>query len=346
MNPVASDPSGPHRSEPRPGSDLGRHEPLLDGPTLAGSHGKVTLMDARHLPADLEWPVRLSRRVPFSALAALLNITAARQIRGRRLLILCVIFALPIVFAILAHRFQDPYQLDDVEAVLIFGLIPNAFLPLAALLFSSGMVQDDVEEQTLTYLLIRPIPRWLIYLVKVAGTWLVISLLNTLFTTAALVAVYWGTGVLAPGALLQRAVILAAILALSLFTYTALFGGLGLLTRRSLVVGVAYIIVFEGVVANIDFMIRHVTVMYYVRNLCVRWLGLRVIDWSIEPSTAPSVTTCLLTLIGAGVVFALLGACTLQRAGVPGQDARGKLKWTPRGPGGPWPAPTATGFHL
>ena len=29
---------------------------------------------------------------------------------------------------------------------------------VAALLFASGMVQDDVEEQTLTYLLIRPVP--------------------------------------------------------------------------------------------------------------------------------------------------------------------------------------------
>ena len=276
MNPVASDPSGPHRSEPGPSFDPG-------------------FKDFRGLSADFEGPVRLSRRVPFSALAALLNITAARQVRGRRLLILCVLFALPILFAVLAHRFEDPYRLEDVEAVLIFGLIPNAFLPLAALLFSSGMVQDDVEEQTLTYLLIRPIPRWLIYLVKVAGTWLVISLLNALFTAAALVAVYWGTGELAPDALFQRAGILAAILSLSLFAYTALFGGLSLLARRSLVLGVVYIIVFEGVVANIDFMIRHVTVMYYLRTLSVRWLGLRVGDWAIDPATAPSATTCLLT---------------------------------------------------
>lgn len=308
MNPVASDASGSHRSESGPPSNLGLHEHLIDGSALHGAHGKASPKDSRGSPAGLEWPVRLSRRVPFSALAALLNITAARQVRGRRLLILCVLFALPILFAVLAHRFADPYQLEDVEAVLIFGLIPNAFLPLAALLFSSGLVQDEVEEQTLTYLLIRPIPRWLIYLVKVAGTWLVITLLNALFTTAALVAVYWGTRVLAPDALLQRAGILAAILSLSLFAYTALFGGLSLLTRRSLVLGVAYIIVFEGVVANIDFMIRHVTVMYYVRNLCVHWLGLRVSDWAIDPATAPGVTTCLLTLIGTGSVLALLGA--------------------------------------
>jgi ABC-2 type transport system permease protein len=307
MKPVASGPPGPHRSESSPGANPGLHEPLLDGPVPAGSHDRAT-HDFRDLSADRELPVRLSHRVNFSALAALLEITVARQIRGRRLLILCLIFALPILIAVLAHRFQDPYQLEEVESLLIFRLITNAFLPLAALLFAAGMVQDDVEEQTLTYLLIRPIPRWLIYLVKVAGTWLVISLLNALFTTAALVAVYWDTAVLALGALFQRAGIIAAILSLSLFTYTALFGGLSLLTRRSLVLGVGYILVFEGLVANIDFMIRHVTVMYYVRNLCVHWLGLRVVEWAIDPATAPSVTTCLLTLIGTGFALALLGA--------------------------------------
>lgn len=250
-----------------------------------------------------------SRWVPASAIVTLLSITAARQVRGRRLLMLGVLFALPLVFAVLAHRFQDPYQLEDVEAVVILGLIPNAFLPLAALLLAAGMVQDEVEEQTLTYLLIRPIPRWLIYLVKLAGTWLVLSLLSAVFTAAALVTVYWGTDALAGHALAQRAGTLGATFALGLLAYTTLFGCLGLVTRRALVVGVLYIVLLEGVVANIDFMIRHATVMYYVRTLCIRWLDLPVSDWSINLDKAPSATTCLLALTGAAGLLAVLGAC-------------------------------------
>jgi ABC-2 type transport system permease protein len=307
MKQTASGPSGPRRAESGSGTESGSQELLLDG-TALGETVDRTPQDSRAASTNQDRPVRLSRRVPLSALAALLEITAARQVRGRRLLILCVVFALPILFAVLAHRFQDPYQLEDVEAALVLGLILNAFLPLSALLLSSGMVQDDVEEQTLTYLLIRPIPRWLIYLVKVAGTWLVLTLLNALFTAAALVAVYWDTEALSAGALAQRAGMLIAVQSLSLFTYTALFGGLGLLTRRSLVLGVAYIIVIEGVVANIDFIIRHGTVMYYVQSLCVHWLGPRAGGWAIDASKAPSVTTCLVTLMLAGCVLALLGA--------------------------------------
>ncbi|MGC8643594.1 MAG: ABC transporter permease [Isosphaeraceae bacterium] len=253
-------------------------------------------------------PPRLSRRVPLSALAALLRITADRQLRGRGLLLLCLLFSLPILFAVLARRYQDPYRSADAESSLIFVLIPQALLPLAALVFAAGMVRDDVEDQTLTYLLIRPIPRWMIYLVKLVGTWLVTALLSSCFTAVALAAVYWGTGELTTGALFQRAAIFAGILSLSLLAYTAIFGLLGLLLRRSLLLGISYILVFEGIAANIDFVFRRATVMYHVRVLSIRWLGLPGIDWSIDPATAPTATTCLITLLAIGAAPALAGA--------------------------------------
>jgi ABC-2 type transport system permease protein len=215
---------------------------------------------------------------------------------------------MPIFLAILAHRFEDPYRAARTEDILILGILPQALLPLVALLYSAGMVQDEVEEQTLTYLLIRPIPRWMIYLVKLAGTWLVISILMSLFTAAGLVAVYWNTSEQPAGALVQREAVLCGIFALGLLAYTAIFGLLGLLVRRALVLGFAYIVVLEGVAANIDFVFRHLTVMYYVRTLCIRWLGLSGADWSIDPGAAPSTSTCVLALVGVSAVPALLGA--------------------------------------
>jgi ABC-2 type transport system permease protein len=259
-------------------------------------------------PLSLE-PVRLSRWVSPWALLTILRITAARQIRGSRLLIFSMLFALPIFFAVVAQRFANPYLVSVTETVLIFVFIPQALLPLTALLYASGMVQDEVEEQTLTYLLIRPIPRWLIYLVKVVATWLVASALATIFTAGALVAVYWSVPEFEPEQLVRRAALIATILSSSLFAYVGIFGALSLMIRRSLVVGVGYIVVFEGALANIDFVMRRGTVMYYLRVLSVHWLDLAGTDWSIDPATAPSAITCLITQVGIGVGCALLGSC-------------------------------------
>ena len=147
-------------------------------------------------------------------------------------------------------------------------------MPLSALLLASGMVQDDIEEQTLTYLLIRPIPRWAIYLAKLVGTVLV-----SVVRAGDLHDRHAGRGLLGRGRLMgavlrERSLIVAALLALALSAYSAIFGGLSLWVRRTLVVGAIYIVVFEGIFGSIDFVIREATVIYYIRVLAVRWLEL------------------------------------------------------------------------
>ena len=129
--------------------------------------------------------VVLSRRPNLGALAALFVLTLRQHVRGRRLLVLSLLFALPSVLAAvvsLASRF--PPTAEDLQFAFVFNLIPHALAPLAALLYATGIIQDDVEEQTLTYLLLRPLPRWALYLVKLLATLLVISVLTAVFTTA------------------------------------------------------------------------------------------------------------------------------------------------------------------
>jgi ABC-2 type transport system permease protein len=88
----------------------------------------------------------------------------------------------------------------------------------------------------------------------------------------------------------------------------AIFGGLSLWVRRTLVIGAIYIVIFEGVLANVDFVVRSATVMYYIRVLSLRWLDLSSEEWTIDLATAPTVSTCLMTLLSATAVVAILSA--------------------------------------
>lgn len=254
--------------------------------------------------------IRLAHRLDPAAILTVVRITMARQSRGRRLLVLALLFSLPIALAIVTRRYQDPYRPDPVEAVLIHGLIFSALVPLSALLFATGMVQDDIEEQTLTYFLIRPIPRWAVYLAKLLATLGVTTVRAVVFTIGTLIAVHWGQERLTGPVLRERAPIIAALLTLCLAAYVAIFGGLSLWVRRTLAVGAIYIVIFEGLIANIDFVIREATVIYYIRVLSVRWLDLSGADWSIDPASAPAASTCLIVLLSVTALFAALGALT------------------------------------
>ncbi len=253
-------------------------------------------------------PVSASGRPSLSALATVLAITAARQARGKRALGFILLFAAPAVIALLVRRYDPTYDPTVQEKVLVFGLIPQAIIPLTALLFASGLVRDDVEEQTLTYLLIRPVPRWAIYLVKALGTTLVTSIFATAAATAALAAIHGGLAEHDWGWLLTRAGVVSGLSSLALLVYIAVFGCLGLITRRSLAVGVGYILVFEGFLANVPFMVRYATVMFYNRVLALRWLDLNPGDWQIDLNDAPSAASCMEVQLAAAAIFIALGA--------------------------------------
>jgi ABC-2 type transport system permease protein len=231
-----------------------------------------------------------------------------QHVRGRRLLILAGLFLLPAAVTILARSVSPPSERGPLLSNLIFTLIPHALLPLTALLYAAGMIRDEIEDQTLTYLLVRPLPRWAIYLTKLLATWLVTALLSGVFTTLTYAAIYWDAADFWTDILPARALPTALLLGLSLAAYCSIFGLLSLVMRWVLVVGVAYIILIEWSLANVDFAVRRLTVVYYFRVLSVRWLDLQMAAWALDLSRAPSATSCVLTLLGVSLAAAALAS--------------------------------------
>lgn len=266
--------------------------------------------------------LELNRTPNFSGLAMLFWVTLRQHCRARRLLVLIVLFCLPAFFAILIRNLAPhPVTIENgaiahLELALVFYFIPHVLAPLAALLYASGMIQDEVEEQTLTYLLVRPLPRWGIYLAKLLATVTVTIPLVTVFTTLTYLALYAGWAPLWGEIVPQRALQTSALLALSQVAYCSLFGLISLAIRQSLIVGVLYIILFEGVFANIPMeAARMLTVVHYFRVLSLHWLDcLRLppmsanAAWGIDLTnpSVPSAGQCILILLIAGVVATLL----------------------------------------
>jgi ABC-2 type transport system permease protein len=273
------------------------------------------------------------RGFDLTPLAVLFVLTLRQHLRGRRLLVLSLLFLLPSGLALLVRLAPHAPEPEEAEFAFVFNLIPHALATLTALLFGAGIIQDEVEEQTLTYLLVRPLPRWALYVTRLAATLVVTTVLTGAFTTLTLGVIYWDTAGLWGEVLPGRAGKTVALLALAQVGYCSLFGALSLVTRRSLIAGLAYVIAFEGLLANIDFVGRQLTVMYYFRVLAVRWLGpgpdtvspsglpeMRGRDpdwwrqvWSLDLSTAPGASACVLTLLGASALFVLLGAVMMMR---------------------------------
>jgi ABC-2 type transport system permease protein len=265
----------------------------------------------------------LRRSIPreLSALAALFVLTVRQHTHGRRLLVLGLLYALPCALAILLRSLAHPAPAESLEIALVFHLLPHGLAPLTALLYAAGVVQDEVEEQTLTYLLLRSVPRWALYVTKLLATWCVTTFLVAVATTALYACIYWGTPELWGEIFPARVARAVGVMALAQVGYCALFGFLGVFTRRSLIAGVAYIVGVEGVLASLDFTLRALTVVYYVRILILRWLDLPATmlrrtqrEWGLEDLTKlPSTEQCVWRLLGFGVVVTILTALWFAR---------------------------------
>jgi ABC-2 type transport system permease protein len=260
----------------------------------------------------------------FTSLIALYALTVRQHLHGRRWMVMGALFLLPAGLAVLIRATDPRAPLIAIEFMLAFFLVPQALLPIVALVYSSGIIQDEQEDQTLTYLLVRPISRWALYLVKLLATVTTTVVLTAVFTGLTFVAIYVG-GDVSFSDVARRCVTAIGIHALSVTAYCCLFGLIGLRVRWALVAGILYTAVIEGLLANLPFGLRLITVIYYARLIAYRSLDftlsehgrkedMAAVAWQFDvrndPGLAahPSTATCVLVLAVASLVLALLGA--------------------------------------
>ena len=175
--------------------------------------------------------------------AALLAITARALLNRRRTLLLALLGVLLVLVTVL-YRLGNPSDTESLEVTrrLLgdFGL--GVLLPLVAVIVGTAAIGSEVDDGTIVYLLAKPVPRWRIVLVKLSVAWVVVVLL---VVPAMVVAGLIGHD--DPGLAVAYAV--AAIA--GALEYTAIFLGLSLVTSRALIIGLAYVMIWEGVVAGL-----------------------------------------------------------------------------------------------
>jgi ABC-2 type transport system permease protein len=228
---------------------------------------------------------------------ALLSLTLRGLLNRRRTLLLGLIGALLVLVAII-FRLSGPTEVAAMRftARLLANFGLAVLLPLVAVIVGTAAVGSEIEDGTIVYLLAKPVPRILIVVVKLLVAWGV---------TAALVAVpMLFAGVIGTGGQLSLGIGYAGASLLGALEYTAIFVALSLVTSRALVIGLAYVVVWEGVVAGL---------FAGTRILSVRQHALAVAD-AIGGDAAVSAELAVGTALATGLaVVALSFALAVRR---------------------------------
>ncbi len=185
----------------------------------------------------------------------------ATAITVKKGLILVVVLAVPALLVLAARLHGGPRALGHALPAVVLVVYLQFLVPIAGLLFGTGVILDDAGAGNLPYLFTRPVPRSAVVLGKslaallAAALCLVLSLAVTLLVAR---GARVGTGF--PGRAMT-AVLLALPAYLAAFTFLSVF------TRWALVAGFFYAFGLEFFLGMIPGMIRKSTLIYYARSL-------------------------------------------------------------------------------
>lgn len=224
----------------------------------------------------------------FTAVAGLV---ARSGVSRARIAGLVVFAAIGVVAAALTGE-GAPTAVDLTEQ--IDGFVLRFLAPVTALLFATAAFGDMVDDGSLVYLWLRPVRRWVTALAGTAAP-LVTSIVIVLPATVAF-AVASG----AEGGDIAAAVAASTV---ALLAYTPLFVGLGLRVRRSLLWGLAYVLIWEGAVAPNSDSLARLSVRTYARSVLAGGL-----DADICPDTWPCLDVFTVSVGSAVVACLLIGA--------------------------------------
>jgi ABC-2 type transport system permease protein len=179
-------------------------------------------------------------------------ITARGLFGRRRALLLLPLPVLLIGLALICKAYDVPAS--DWGQPVVVGLGLAVVLPVTALIVGTGVLGSEVDDGTIIHILTKPLPRRDIVLAK---------LLVAAGVTAVTAAVpLFVVGLLADSARFGFALAVGSIA--GALAYSSLFLLLSLLTRRPVLVGLAYILVWEGLLGRFVSGTRVLSIEQYV----------------------------------------------------------------------------------
>ncbi|MEV4618841.1 ABC transporter permease subunit [Asanoa sp. NPDC049573] len=185
-----------------------------------------------------------------------------RGLLGRRRFLLLLPLPVLMVGIALIPRLNGISPSDWAQPVIV-ALGFTTLLPIVSLIVGTGVLGAEIDDGTITHILSKPIARWRIVVPK---------LLVSIAVTGATAAVpFYIVGALADGPRLGLGLVVGAVAGATL--YSTIFVALSLISRRPVLLGLVYVIVWEGLLSNLVSGTRVLSVQQYVLTISDKAAG-------------------------------------------------------------------------
>ena len=179
----------------------------------------------------------------MGTIAETIFILALRQSMSiKRVAVLLILAAIPLAIAIISELVNADWD-GEVAQGFIQGLIFNTGLPLIALIVAAPIFADEIEDRTLTNLMLSPISRWQISIPKMLAALAIVAIPLAISTFVSILLVFDEESY-------SAAIIGAFGILIGSLAFVSLFAFVGTLTTRAVVFGIVYVFGFEALIST------------------------------------------------------------------------------------------------
>jgi ABC-2 type transport system permease protein len=186
------------------------------------------------------------------------TLVAKTQLTRGRLITLVAIGGFDVFLGLAIGLGNSTQQTTDTLEIVTESYGLQLLAPVVALVLASAALGDFVDDRTLVYLWLRPVPRWQI------STGAALASVGTALPLVA-VPITLGAYLGSADATVAFGALAASIVAT--LGYAGVFLALGFKVRRALVWGLAYILIWEGFLARSVSFCAKLSVSVYARSL-------------------------------------------------------------------------------
>jgi ABC-type transport system involved in multi-copper enzyme maturation permease subunit len=221
-----------------------------------------------------------SRPVPtlMTTAVRIFELSLGQMLWSRRSVFLAIIAAAPVALAGLIRfaTFAEPRVLPQIngerlDGAALFGLMiwllyVRFIVPVLGMFYGTSLVADEVDDKTITYLFVRPIPRGAV----LVGKYLAYFVCTALLILPSVVLVYFLLVPIGGGSIgrsFPSLIIDLGVLAAGIASYGALFAWVGARLKRPLVIGLVFVFGWEPGVLLFPGYLKRATIAYYMQGL-------------------------------------------------------------------------------
>ncbi|MEW6225885.1 MAG: ABC transporter permease [Chloroflexota bacterium] len=236
-------------------------------------------------------------------IATIAAVTVRALLSRRRAVLMALLAAVPVLVGLLARIRGRPGDAVEQVANMLEPSVVATLLPLIALVFGTAALGAELDDGSAIHLLTKPIARWRIVVAKILAAAPVTALLAGGATLLTGLLIGGDRGAAGVTLVYTLAVVVGAIV------YVTLFVALSVLTSRALIVGLAYVAVWEGMLAGLFEGTKVLSVRQYVVGIVA------ALDpaGSVAPSAPLSPATAVVGVLAVAVVAFLVAVRRLER---------------------------------